>query len=38
MFIFFALWSLVSFFINRKYVLETRNKGEKQIFQEYTAL
>ncbi len=38
LFLFFASWGFVSFFINRKYVLETRNKGEKQIFSEYAVL
>jgi SP family arabinose:H+ symporter-like MFS transporter len=37
-FLFFCLWSVGSYFFNKRYVLETQNKGEKQIFNEYAAL
>jgi hypothetical protein len=35
LFLFFAIWSTLSFFFNKKFVIETMNKGEKQIFEEY---
>lgn len=38
LFFFFAIWSIVSYFINVKYIIETRNKGEKQINSEYKDL
>lgn len=34
-FLFFAIWSTLSFFFNKKFLIETQNKGEKQIFEEF---
>ena len=38
MFLFFALWSLGSFFANKKYVIETKGKTERQIKEAYARL
>ena len=38
MFLFFAIWSFVSFGINSKFVIETRNKTGSQIEEEYRRL
>lgn len=35
LFLFFAIWSTLSYFFNKKFVIETKNKGERQIFEEY---
>jgi SP family arabinose:H+ symporter-like MFS transporter len=35
LFIFFALWCGLSFIFNKKYLVETRNKTEKEICLEY---
>ena len=32
-FLFFGLWCLISFFINQKYVIETKGKIQKEIFE-----
>ena len=35
MFIFFAAWSVLSFFINQRYVVETAGKTMRQVKEEY---
>ncbi len=34
-FLFFAIWTTFSYLFNRKFLIETQNKGEKQIFEEF---
>jgi hypothetical protein len=36
LFLFFCIWVTVSFFVNHKFLIETRNKTELKIRQEYT--
>lgn len=35
LFLFFALWSLASFCLNQRLVIETKGKTEKQIYSEF---
>ena len=36
LFIFFAAWSYVSLLVNKKWLIETKGKTEKQIHEEFT--
>jgi MFS transporter, SP family, arabinose:H+ symporter len=38
LFFFFAIWSTMSFFINKKYIIETKGKSQSQIKDEYRSL
>jgi hypothetical protein len=38
LFIFFALWCALSFLFNKKYLVETRNRTEKEINLEYSGV
>lgn len=38
MFYFFAIWSIFAFFVNKKYLIETKNKPSTQIQEEYRVL
>jgi hypothetical protein len=38
MFLFFTVWSFVSYWVNKKFVIETRNKTGTQIEEEYRVL
>lgn len=38
LFLFYAVYSTVGFFISQKFVIETKGKTEKQIYKEYEEL
>lgn len=38
LFFFFAIWSGASYVLNKKFVVETRNKSEAQIYDDYKRL